>query len=118
MDFLENLKTIRNGSTAPHNTAPHSDETPWLTEIRQQGIQNAESIGFPKRKWEDWRYTPLTGLKDFSFSWPRPIVGMNDILNWPEVKPWISEETTRLVYLNGHFCQSLSNYSQDTGITV
>lgn len=94
----------------------HHSETSknhYLFQLREKNILRFKEMEWPTKKSEEWRYTPLNLILNSSFQLPRPIVGLNDILQWPEIAPWISEHENRLVFLNGYFCNTLSSMEKD-----
>lgn len=90
----------------------------WLIDLRHQGLLKYEQLGWPNSHWEDWKHTDLSKIQKREFGWPRPIVGLNDLFAEPEIRPWIQENQTRLVFLNGHYCQSLSRCLDKKGLVT
>ncbi|MFC0227084.1 Fe-S cluster assembly protein SufD [Serratia aquatilis] len=67
--------------------------------------QQALHLGWPTRKHENWKYTPLEGLQELSFLAPllEPLdAGECDALA-------LKIEAYRLVFIDGHFCPQLSD---------
>ncbi len=80
----------------------------WLRDLRERGAQDFKRLGLPTKKWEDWRHTRLKNIENRSYKWPKPIVGMKDLFERHEILPWIHRDDLRFVFLNGHYCHSLS----------
>ncbi|MCL5005644.1 MAG: Fe-S cluster assembly protein SufD [Acidobacteria bacterium] len=80
----------------------------WFAKLRNLGMEAFADLGFPTTRLEDWKYTnlaPLTGVNfqpaqyDFSDKLAEQIASL----------PFVSFETTRLVFVNGHYCRELSS---------
>ncbi len=77
-------------------------EHSWLQEIRDEGLNTFLTLGFPGRKVEDWKYTPMTHLDSVEFTVP---------LKKPVSKAELPHQTTHahfLVFVDGYFQASLS----------
>lgn len=72
---------------------------------REQALNQFLETGFPTRKSEAWRYTKLDNLLKvpFHLSFAEP-VGITQ----ESIKPFCLEDEWLCVFVNGHFCASLS----------
>lgn len=73
-----------------------------LASLRKTALTHLSTLGFPTRKHADWKYTPLTSFLQTPFSInPNHSEALSAALE-------ASDSPYRLVFLNGHFSQSLS----------
>ncbi len=94
--------------TAPYRTAFAAQrceaEPAWLAQQRGSAMQRFETLGFPTRRDEAWRFTDLKPLQRGSFA-PAgdavPVAAALDGWHFPG-------ETHRLVLVNGRFAPALS----------
>lgn len=81
--------------------------------LQAQAFKNFKTLGFPTRKSEDYKYTNLSHFKNLV---------PNTHVKCPESLPKYFKheyiDTHLLVTVNGKFCESLSNYSEDDGISI
>lgn len=81
--------------------------------IQAQAFKNFKTLGFPTKKSEDYKYTNLSHFKNLM---------PNTHVKCPESLPKYFKheylDTHLLVTVNGKFCESLSNYSEDDGISI
>ncbi|MHC5363010.1 Fe-S cluster assembly protein SufD [Myroides sp. LJL110] len=87
-----------------------------LKPIRSQALKTFTEKGFPSKKLEAWKYTSLNAILKQEFSFENQVNG--DILEL--VKPYILQETDsyKLIFINGVFCEELSQKYFEPGITV
>ncbi len=91
----------------------------WLFPIRKAGISRFAELGFPTLKDEDWRFTNIAPITKLPFK-PvfEPTAGGLDgkaLSQWP----FASLNCNRLVFVNGHFSESLSSLvSQKQGVEL
>jgi Fe-S cluster assembly protein SufD len=90
----------------------------WVNELRQAGISRFAALGFPTPRMEDWRYTNITPIAQWSF---KPAV------NPPPVALTAADAArfafaglggSRLVFVNGHFAPELSAVIPRAGVKV
>ena len=80
----------------------------WLAPLRQAGLAGFVSQGFPTLRDEDWRFTNLAGLAKLKFQ-PAARVSANGAeAQLIQDSPFASLAGPRLVFVNGHFSESLS----------
>ncbi|HWQ95222.1 MAG TPA: Fe-S cluster assembly protein SufD [Gammaproteobacteria bacterium] len=86
------------------------DSTPqgpgWLNRLRSEAAARAAQLGLPTKRDEEWRYTDLAPLLNYSFEpvTPSPLLALADIERFiiPEAA------TSRLVFVDGVFAPGLS----------
>lgn len=77
----------------------------WVQAMRRQGLETFQQLGFPQRKQEEWRYTPLTPLLQHMFQVAPAEVGP---IAEKELAPYLFGDFPRLVFINGHYQPHLS----------
>jgi Fe-S cluster assembly protein SufD len=89
-------------------TAPH-----WLAPIQARGRERWSHAEMPTRKTEQWKYTSLHGLRqDYVPGEPGRIDPKRIGVALPECGG------PRIVFVNGHFQESLSRCDQIAGVTL
>ena len=90
----------------------------WLNKLRSEGMRAFAEMGFPTTKLEDWKYcnvAPIAGIRFQAATYE-----LNDRIR-KQVKEasYAGTESTRLVFLNGHYVEELSSVrSLPKGTTV
>lgn len=89
----------------------------WLLPIRKEAIDRFETVGFPDRKNEDWKFTNVASFTRTPFSRlpaPAELPSMTDLAPYLIENGW-----PRLVFVNGRFAEGLSSISRlPAGVTV
>ena len=90
----------------------------WLTQARRVAGDWATQRGYPTRKDEDWRYTPLGPLLGVPFQ--RPEVGAGGGVSPAEIdRSSIDASTARMTFVNGFYAPHLSSVTGlPPGLTV
>lgn len=81
-------------------------------DIRSQAIKNFETRGFPTRKDEEWKYTPLTSLlKDNYTVFPKK----ENTIEFKDVKKYFLHEidSYKLVFIDGVYSSFLSETTHE-----
>ena len=87
-----------------------------LQAIRRQAMERLESIGFPARKDEDYKYTNVTKIAKQSFNLGKAAV-IGD--NVAKVAGFADLEAYELVFVNGVLNEALSSFDQlEKGLTI
>lgn len=76
----------------------------WVREDREKAWREFQSLGFPTRKNEDWRYTSVSSLADGKFS-----LALEGGLSSPQQISRLPGESLRVVVVNGIFSKTLSD---------
>src|SRR5215471_1266265 len=82
---------------------------PWVEQLRQRGIADFRSLGFPTTKLENWKYTNVAPIRRIAF---QPAI--DDSL--PSMSELDSYPTPRLVFVNGRFVPTFSTI--DIGLNL
>jgi Fe-S cluster assembly protein SufD len=86
-----------------------------LTRLKRAALDQFLLCGFPTQRHEEWKYTSLRRLEARTFSLPDH-AGLTDAADQSQ---WIRNSGPRIVFLNGHWMQTLSAIqSQPPGVTV
>ncbi len=95
-----------------------SAKAPWLTGLRQSGLDRFQAEGFPTGRDEDWRFVNLAPLTGTSFQLaPADVTGvrLDDLAPFLYAIPGVST----LVFVNGRFVPALSTIAaHPAGVTV
>jgi len=89
---------------------------PWLQAQRRAALARFESVGFPTRRDEDWRYTNIAPLaKQLAARRFQPAARVAGVAEGPlDVAPVMSAKAARLmVFYDGLFCASHSTLNGD-----
>jgi Fe-S cluster assembly protein SufD len=87
----------------------------WLNDIREEGFSRFETIGFPTRKDEEWKYTSVKAIQDRSFQ----LAAKPSELDLSRYHDFLSPDFTELVFIDGVFSESHSRVSDlPQGLTV
>lgn len=82
----------------------------WVRKLRQRAIQKFETLGFPTLRDEEWKYTNVARVARVPFqpSMAEPTADLNGALASFQLA---LGKGPRLVFLNGHFNEGLSDLS-------
>lgn len=90
----------------------------WLRALREAGLRRFQQVGFPTNKWEDWRFTPVSGISQGNFQVAPPGVVTPEVTE-AVAQASLSDMAGRLVFINGQWEPRLSKVgSLPTGIRV
>ncbi len=79
--------------------------------LRRSARSRFEDLGFPTRKHEEWRFTPLSTLVGTAFGPAAPAA--------IDIEPWLVPDCRRLVFLNGRFDATLSDLGDTSdGVSI
>ncbi|WAC01225.1 Fe-S cluster assembly protein SufD [Lacinutrix neustonica] len=87
-----------------------------LHDIRSEAIKTFETVGFPSKKEEDWKYTSLKSILKEDYSvFPR----QENALEYKDVKKYFLHDidTYKIVFIDGKYSSHLSQTTHD-GIDV
>ena len=75
-----------------------------VVKLRQRALEQFMQTGFPTRRHENWGYTNLTGFMQTHFKFEKP-----STLSMQDIAPFLPQyPVTRIVMIDGQFCQALS----------
>ncbi|MCI0748215.1 MAG: Fe-S cluster assembly protein SufD [Verrucomicrobia subdivision 3 bacterium] len=83
-----------------------AEEPQWIGQLRKSGMARFSEIGFPTLRDEDWRFTNVAPIARLPF---RPLLQpVRGDLPDPTGFNFAKIESSRLVFVNGHFAPELS----------
>jgi Fe-S cluster assembly protein SufD len=94
--FLADLPQVETNPAGPH----------WLRPIRQAAARRFAELGFPTRRDEEWRFTPIAPIVETPFA---PAARIS--LSTDAIRPYTYDafSNSRVVIVNGHFAAELSS---------
>lgn len=90
---------------------------PWIEQTRQQALSRFSDQGFPSTRDEDWKYTSVTPIERHAF---KPAALDAKPLTPEQLAPFLLHAPTlpRMVFVNGHYTESLSDIDKLPGGVV
>ncbi|MCX6377883.1 MAG: Fe-S cluster assembly protein SufD [Armatimonadetes bacterium] len=76
----------------------------WLTSLRADAFARFTELGFPTRRDEEWRFTPVSPITETIFTAATQSVSAEEVA----LAPFTEIGGTRLVFVNGKYAESLS----------
>jgi Fe-S cluster assembly protein SufD len=108
--YLKNFRELEKSQSA--------NVPKWFKELRTAGMEAFAELGFPTTRLEDWKYTNVAPLTGINFQ-PARYEFNAKIAKQIESLPFAGLETSRLVFVNGHYCKELSSLAgQPEGVKV
>jgi len=99
--FHEQYQALSNAQDMPGH------QLPWLSNLRERGMQRFDELGFPTPKAEVWKYTNLRPLERQVFV---PATGTTANVGVDRVPSLIGEQAGhRAVFVNGRFRAEMSS---------
>jgi Fe-S cluster assembly protein SufD len=91
----------------------------WLQDIRKSGIDQFTATGYPTRRDEEWRFTPVGPIADTVFAEPNidsaAAIRREDL----RIIPFAELDCTTLVFVDGRYVPGLSTLRTfEDGVTV
>jgi len=87
----------------------------WLAAIRVEALERARALNFPSERHDDWRFTDLSPLFQYSF---QPIVSFAE-LTPGDIEKFLIPGSIRLVFVDGCYAAGLSDLTRaGRGVTV
>ena len=85
--------------------AKPAESRAWLNQLRAQAIDCVSTQKLPTKRDEEWRFTDISPLNTLPYrpSQPDSALKIEDIQHL-----FLNEAKNRLVFVDGHFSQSLS----------
>lgn len=115
MTFMEKSQLSLRESLGEYDHGKSTD-APWLAELRKSAFARFQSLGWPTRKWEAWKYMNLEPI--LNTYWETKPPASQNVLEkassetqalWPEGEP-------RLLFYNGVFQAKLSSAPKTAGV--
>ncbi len=91
----------------------------WLREIREQGLQRFQSLGYPNSRQESWKYTSVRPLLETTFQPSEDYQPKH--LNYDPLSCLNigSKKNYRITFINGHFAREFSQLDElPEGVTL
>jgi len=105
------LKMATTGLQHSHPAFTGKSEPNWLAEKRRAALASFETLGFPSRRVEQWRYSNPKHIAALDWTLgvePDPEQGAQTALSNRIDALRIAHATAELVFVNGHFSHALS----------
>ncbi len=91
------------------------NELPWLNAIRQENLAQFQAEGFPHTKQEAWKYNNLKPIIQTGFQ----LQTEKPQWNLDAYKPLLPAiDGTSLVFIDGYFCEALSNHKHNSNVFI
>lgn len=107
MTNLTQEKTSYSSHFAAFEQSRNGARPDWLRSMRENAIAQFEALGFPTTRQEEWRFTSVAPIARIPF---RPVDPDPSALTISDISRFTVCEArcTQLVFLNGHYSESLS----------
>jgi Fe-S cluster assembly protein SufD len=94
-------------------------EPAWLASARKRALSRFLETGLPTVKDEDWRFTNVASLADFSFRPVSCLIADDVVVETLERMAIAKLPGSKLVFVNGHFSPDLSSITeQEEGVKI
>ena len=80
--------------------------------VRSEAIKQFESIGFPNKKLENWKYTSLKNLLNTDYS---VLPEINNVLEFKNIKKYLIDDidSYKIIFVDGKYCSHLSETTHE-----
>ena len=84
----------------------------YVHDIRSEAIKNFESIGFPNKKLENWKYTSLKNLLKNDFV---VLPEINNLLEFKDIKKYLIDDidSYKIIFVDGKYSSHLSDTTHE-----
>ncbi len=84
----------------------------YVHDIRSEAIKNFESIGFPNKKLENWKYTSLKNLLKNDFI---VLPEINNLLEFKDIKKYLIDDidSYKIIFVDGEYSSHLSDTTHE-----
>jgi len=76
----------------------------WFSHLKESAFARFQQLGFPARRDEEWRFTPITPIAETLFASYSPTVSAEETA----LAPFATLGGNRLVFVNGNYAEELS----------
>jgi len=89
-----------------------TDIDSYVHDIRSEAIKQFESIGFPSKKLENWKYTSLKNLLNTDYS---VLPEINNVLEFKNIKKYLIDDidSYKIIFVDGKYCSHLSETTHE-----
>ena len=84
----------------------------YVHDIRSEAIKQFESIGFPTKKLENWKYTSLKNLLNNDYS---VLPQLNNVLEFKNIRKYLIDDidSYKIIFVDGKYCSHLSETTHE-----
>ena len=84
----------------------------YVHDIRSEAIKQFESIGFPTKKLENWKYTSLKKLLNNDYS---VLPQLNNVLEFKDIRKYLIDDidSYKIIFVDGKYCSHLSETTHE-----
>ena len=84
----------------------------YVHDIRSEAIKQFESIGFPNKKLENWKYTSLKNLLNTDYN---VLPEINNVLEFKNIKKYLIDDidSYKIIFVDGKYCSHLSETTHE-----
>ena len=84
----------------------------YVHDIRSEAIKQFESIGFPNKKLENWKYTSLKNLLNTDYS---VLPETNNVLEFKNIRKYLIDDidSYKIIFVDGKYCSHLSETTHE-----
>ena len=84
----------------------------YVHDIRSEAIKQFESIGFPNKKLENWKYTSLKNLLNTDYS---VLPEINNVLEFKNIRKYLIDDidSYKIIFVDGKYCSHLSETTHE-----
>ncbi len=84
----------------------------YVHEVRSEAIKQFESIGFPDKKLENWKYTSLKNLLNTDYT---VLPEINNVLEFKNIKKYLIDDidSYKVIFVDGKYCSHLSETTHE-----
>ena len=84
----------------------------YVHDIRSEAIKQFESIGFPTKKLENWKYTSLKNLLNNDYS---VLPQLNNVLEFKDIRKYLIDDidSYKIIFVDGKYCSHLSDTTHE-----
>jgi len=89
-----------------------TDIDSYVHDIRSEAIKQFESIGFPTKKLENWKYTSLKNLLNNDYS---VLPELNNVLEFKDIRKYLIDDidSYKIIFVDGKYCSHLSDTTHE-----
>ena len=89
-----------------------TDIDSYVHDIRSEAIKQFESIGFPSKKLENWKYTSLKNLLNTDYS---VLPEINNVLEFKNIRKYLIDDidSYKIIFVDGKYCSHLSETTHE-----
>ena len=84
----------------------------YVHDFRSEAIKQFESIGFPNKKLENWKYTSLKNLLNTDYN---VLPEINNVLEFKNIRKYLIDDidSYKIIFVDGKYCSHLSETTHE-----